>query len=138
MRTTLLAGILVIGGCASQPSPTAPVTAPITAPVTAQVTAPATATAAGQPPQTAPATGQPAKTAPDRELEKQRVAEALRRGYKVVNANGEVLYCRSDFATGSHIQTNTVCLTAQKLDNLHQRIDQSLSTPNVPPPQKQP
>ncbi len=80
--------------------------------------------------------GTPAAKAPaaatDRDLDAQRVAEAMRHGYKVVNTDGEVLYCRSDFATGSHIQKNTVCLTAQQLDDLDQRNQQMLDSPNRP------
>jgi hypothetical protein len=96
-----------MAGCAAQPSATAP------APVSA--------------------TDHPQQTAPAVDLdEKQRLAEAIKRGYKVVNTNGEVLYCRSDFATGSHIQKNTVCLTAQQLDDMHQRNQQALEGPNTP------
>ena len=112
MRTTLLASALVIAGCASQPTTTAPVPA----------TAPPSAAAAGQPDQTA--------TDPD--LEKTRLAEAMKHGYRVVNKDGETLYCRSDWATGSHIQKNTVCLTAQQLDDMHQRNQQALEGPNTP------
>jgi hypothetical protein len=104
--TSLLAAVAVIGGCAGQPS----------------TTAPAAATAAGQPQQ----------TASDDELEKKRLAEAIKRGYKVTNTNGDVLYCRSDFATGSHIQKNTVCLTAQQLDDLDRRNQRDLGLPNTP------
>jgi hypothetical protein len=117
MRATLLASALVIAGCASQPTTTA--TTPATA---TPATAPAPAAAAGQPEQTA--------TDPD--LEKTRLAEALKHGYRVVNKDGETLYCRSDWATGSHIQKNTVCLTAQQLDDMHQRNQQALEGPNTP------
>jgi hypothetical protein len=125
MRATLLAGILVIGGCASQPpSTTAPATATTTATTTAITTAPAAATAT--------AAGQPQQTTPDKELEKKRLAEAIKHGYKVVNTNGEVLYCRSDLATASHIQRNTVCLTARQIDQLDQRNQRDLGVPNTP------
>jgi type IV pilus biogenesis protein CpaD/CtpE len=110
VRTTLLAGALalVIAGCASQPSSTTPATA------------------------TATADGQTQQTASNSEIEKQRVREAIKQGYRLVNTNGEELYCRSDWATGSHIQKNTVCLTAQQLDDAHQRIRQTLENPNTP------
>ena len=90
MRAVLLAGALVIAGCASQP--------------------------------TGPA--------PNRDQDAQRVAEALKHGYKVVTTDGETLYCRSDFATASHIQKNTVCLTAQQLDDLDQRNQRIFDQPN--------
>jgi hypothetical protein len=146
MRTILLAGILVIGGCAGQPSTTAPANATATAPATATATAPATATAtapataaatapataAATAPATAAAAGQPQQTASDDELDKKRLAEAIKHGYKVVNTNGEVLYCRSDLATASHIQRNTVCLTARQLDQLDMRNQRDLVMPNTP------
>jgi len=72
----------------------------------------------------APATGH--------DLDAQRVAEAIKHGYKVTNTDGEVLYCRSDFATASHIRKNTVCLTAQQLDDLDQRNQETLDNPNRP------
>jgi len=78
-------------------------------------------------------TPQPGQTAADVELEKQHLAEAIKYGYKVVNKDGETLYCRSDWATGSHIQKSTVCLTAQQLDDLNQRNDRDYSIPNRSP-----
>jgi hypothetical protein len=90
MRVVLLAGALVIAGCASQP----------TAPPAAH------------------------------DQDAQRVAEAIKHGYKVVNTDGETLYCRSDFATASHIQKNTVCLTAQQLDDLDQRNQRTFDQPS--------
>jgi hypothetical protein len=108
MRATLLLSALVIAGCAAQPSATAP--------------APASAT------------DHPQQTAPAGDLDQRRLlAEAIKYGYKVVNTNGEVLYCRSDFATGSHIQKNTVCLTAQQLDDIHLRNQQTLEVPRASP-----
>jgi hypothetical protein len=110
MRATLLllTGALSLAGCASQPSAPAP--------------APAAAAAAGQP--------QPPVS--DEELQKQRLADAMKHGYRLVNTNGEDLYCRSDFATASHIQKNTVCLTAHQLDEIHLRNQQMLDQPNTP------
>jgi hypothetical protein len=107
MRATLLACALGFAACAGQPT----------------TTAPAPAAAADQPQQ----------AAPDAELEKKRLAEAMKHGYKVVNTQGDVLYCRSDWATGSHIQKTTVCLTAQQLDDLDRRNQQTLDIPNVGP-----
>ena len=86
MRAILLASALVIAGCASQPTATAPASAAAPAPAAA----PASAAAAGQ----------PGQTATDPDLEKTRLAEAMKHGYRVVNKDGETLYCRSDWATG--------------------------------------
>jgi len=76
---------------------------------------------------------QPAQSAADAEADKKRLAEAIKHGYKVVSTNGENLYCRSDWATGSHIQKNTVCLTAQQLDDLGVRNDRDYSIPSRSP-----
>jgi PBP1b-binding outer membrane lipoprotein LpoB len=89
MRATLLAGALIIAGCANQP--------------------------------TAP---------PNPDQDAQRVAEAIKHGYKVTTTEGETLYCRSDFATASHIQKNTVCLTAQQLDDLDQQNQRTFDQPS--------
>ena len=71
---------------------------------------------------------QPTSPPPNQDQDAQRVAEALKHGYKVVNTDGETMYCRSDFATASHIQKNTVCLTAQQLDALDQRNQRELNS----------
>ena len=60
----------------------------------------------------------------------ERVAVAIKHGYKVTNQNGETLYCRSDFATASHIQKNTVCLTAQQIDDLDQQNQRTFDQPS--------
>jgi hypothetical protein len=44
------------------------------------------------------------------------VVEVQKAGYKLVNKDGEPLYCRTDFVTGSHVQTRTQCLTPAELD----------------------
>jgi hypothetical protein len=74
--------------------------------------------------------GQPTTPPPNHDQDAQRVAEAIKHGYKVVNTDGETLYCRSDFVTASHIQKNTVCLTAQQLDDLDQRNQRMLDQPS--------
>jgi hypothetical protein len=88
------------------------------------------AACADQAPKTA---GQPGSAAAESAADRQHLAEAIKHGYKVQNSNGETLYCRSDWATGSHIQKNTVCLTAQQLDDLNQRNDRDLGMPNRSP-----
>ncbi len=90
MRVSLLAGALVLAGCASQPP----------------------------------------GTLSEHDADAQRVALALKHGYKVVNSDGEVMYCRSDFATASHIQKNTVCLTAKQMDEIDQDNQRLLDSPN--------
>lgn len=75
----------------------------------------------------------PPSSAADAEADKKHLAEAIKHGYKVVGNKGENLYCRSDWATGSHIQKTTVCLTAQQLDDLSVRNDRDYSIPNRSP-----
>jgi hypothetical protein len=39
-------------------------------------------------------------------------------GYKIVNENGQTLYCRKDISTGSHLKKTTTCLTERELAQL--------------------
>lgn len=39
-------------------------------------------------------------------------------GYKVVNENGQTLYCHQDVSTGSHLKKTTTCLTERELEQL--------------------
>jgi hypothetical protein len=112
MRVALLVSALVTAGCAGQPNNAAP-------PATRYVTA------------TGEQVNQIQLTTPDGEIDAKRAAEAKKRGYTLVNTNGETLFCRSDLKTGSHLQRDTVCLTASQLDRLHEQTQQALQ--NVRP-----
>lgn len=48
-------------------------------------------------------------------IDASNVAEVQRAGYKLVNKDGEKLYCRTDNVTGSRVRTRTQCLTEQEL-----------------------
>jgi hypothetical protein len=39
-------------------------------------------------------------------------------GYKIVNENGQQLYCREELSTGSHLKKTKTCLTEQELEQL--------------------
>ena len=58
-------------------------------------------------------------------------------GYKLVNENGQELYCREDFKTGSHVQKTRTCLTERELaalkDNTRREIEYMRT--RQPPPQ---
>jgi hypothetical protein len=71
---------------------------------------------------------QAAPTRPDGTLDPQMLAEAKKAGYSLVNTNGEVLYCRTDVKLGTHIRknTDTVCLTAQEMIEIHEATRHSL------------
>lgn len=73
---------------------------------------------------------------PDGTINPKIMQDAKKRGYTVVNEDGKVLYCRSDYKTGSHVQKETSCLTADELASLHDRTQLGLSTiarPTLPP-----
>jgi hypothetical protein len=68
-----------------------------------------------------------------------RVLEAKKQGFKLVNKNGDVLYCRTELKTGSHVVKETTCLTEEELDEVHQQTNQDLRNqlkPQLPPPGK--
>jgi hypothetical protein len=83
---------------------------------------------AGHPQQSASTAGQPVAAATTKEpvtrqvpVTMANVTEVQHAGYKVVNKDGEKLYCRTDPITGSRLQTHTTCLTEQELyDQMHQ------------------
>jgi hypothetical protein len=51
-------------------------------------------------------------------------------GYKIVNKDGEKLYCRTDPITGSRIQTHTTCLTERELIAQNEATRQSMERLN--------
>jgi hypothetical protein len=111
MRITIWVGALIMSGCAGQPStPEAPPTRYVSA------------------------SGQAQPTASEGDLNAKRIAEAKKQGYTLTNTNGEALFCRSDFKTGSHVERNTTCLTAAELDSLHDETRQSLRNYERPIP----
>ena len=117
MRTPIILALMALAACAGQPS---------------------------NPPAAHYATEAPAATlasagASPADPEAQRVAMAKKMGYTVVNSDGERLYCRSEMKTGSHLQKETTCLTAQELDHLHDQTREGLQNylkPNLPPNSK--
>ena len=88
MRALMLGMAMVMGGCASQPA--SPPTPP----------------------------SSPAAAAPTADIQAQRLAQARNLNLKVVNKDGQQLFCRSNFVTTSHIQRDTTCYTADQLDRM--------------------
>ena len=88
MRALMLGTAMIIGGCAGQPSV----------------------------PSTSPSS--PAAAAPTGDIQAQRLAQARNLNLKVVNKDGQQLYCRSNFMTTSRIQRDTTCYTADQLDKM--------------------
>jgi len=42
------------------------------------------------------------------------LAKARQLGYRIVDKNGEAVYCHDSVATGSHLRKETICLTKQQ------------------------
>jgi len=58
------------------------------------------------------------------------VEDVQRAGYKIVNKNGEKLYCRTDPITGSRIQVHTSCLTERELVETNEATRESMNRIN--------
>jgi hypothetical protein len=63
-----------------------------------------------------------------------RLAAAKNLNLKVVDKDGQQLFCRSNFVTASRIQRDTTCYTADQLDKLEaqqqRELDQLSNRPN--------
>jgi hypothetical protein len=81
------------------------------------------------------ATPAPAVTPPADNIEAQRAAQARNLNLKVVNKDGQQVYCRSNLMTGSHIQRDMTCYTADQLDQIQARTERDLDRLNSHPTQ---
>lgn len=63
-----------------------------------------------------------------------RLAAAKNLNLKIVDKDGQQLFCRSNFVTASRIQRDTSCYTADQLDKLEaqqqRELDQLSNRPN--------
>jgi hypothetical protein len=59
-------------------------------------------------------------------VDAKNVVDVQRAGYKVVNRDGEKLYCRRELATGSHLNYQTTSLTEQQLNDQNGDAQQEL------------
>jgi PBP1b-binding outer membrane lipoprotein LpoB len=103
MRVLMLATVMLIGGCASQP--------------------------AGP-----PAGSSPAAAASTASIDAQRVAQARNLNLKVVNKDGQQVFCRSNYITTSRIQRDTTCYTADQLDKMEAQQQREIDQFNNRPP----
>jgi hypothetical protein len=78
---------------------------------------------AGQPANTQ---AQPSAAAPLALNDAGRLAIAKNLNLKVVDKDGQQLFCRSNFMTGSHIQRDTTCYTADELERLEAQQQRDL------------
>lgn len=100
----------------------------------------AAAAQAGDPPAPAPSPATEAKPEPAKPAEKtleQKIAEAKKAGYKLVDQNGTQLYCRERRKTGSRLEKETECLTERQIEQLGDLSRRGLAdiTRQQPPPQ---
>ena len=82
---------------------------------------------AGAPPADAPTTPANPPVTHRVKIDASNIVAVQYAGYKLVNKDGEPLYCRTDPVTGSHIQTRTVCLTERELQEQMNANRQALS-----------
>jgi hypothetical protein len=65
----------------------------------------------------------------------QRLALARNLNLKVIDKDGQQLFCRSNFMTASRIQRDTTCYTADQLDKMEaqqqRELDQLNNRPNA-------
>ncbi|MDB6092145.1 MAG: hypothetical protein JWN85_4929 [Gammaproteobacteria bacterium] len=69
-------------------------------------------------------------------IDASNVEAVQKAGYKLVNRDGEKLFCRTDPITGSRLQLRTTCLTEQELYDQMNATQQSMgrvSTRVAPP-----
>ncbi|MDP9087209.1 MAG: hypothetical protein M3O26_00485 [Pseudomonadota bacterium] len=52
------------------------------------------------------------------DIEAQRLLAAKNLNLKVVNKDGQELFCRANLVTGSHIQRDTRCFTAEQVERM--------------------
>lgn len=113
MRIPLVGLMFVlVAGCASESQQAPPPAAPAVAATAAPAEAPAT---------TEPKTVQQAQAA----------------GYKIVNENGKTVYCRDQMKTGSHVRSETICLTKEELEAAREASRRNMDqlTRPIPPTQ---
>ncbi|HVY80410.1 MAG TPA: hypothetical protein VG994_05455 [Steroidobacteraceae bacterium] len=60
------------------------------------------------------------------------LVEAQKAGYKVVNENGQQLFCRRDTVTGTRLQHRTTCLTAQQLMEMNAKAAEAMRGAPLP------
>jgi hypothetical protein len=96
------------------------------------------ACASGPKPATAPATAAARRdVVPVDKLTGDQIVALQRQGYKLVNSNGETLFCNSEAKTGTRLQHDNVCMTEQEMVALRERTEQSLRNTEMQVPPKQ-
>jgi hypothetical protein len=69
--------------------------------------------------------------APTADIEAQRLAAAKNLNLKVMNKDGQELYCRANLVTGSHIQRDTRCYTAEQVDRMQYQAQRDFEQSSI-------
>jgi hypothetical protein len=69
-------------------------------------------------------------------IDASNIVPAQQAGYKIVNKDGEKLYCKKTLNTGSHLRTTTTCLSEKEWEQLQDASRQSVEAMRrtAPPP----
>jgi hypothetical protein len=84
-------------------------------------------------------TGQPLErmpTNPDGKIDAKLLAAIKQAGFKIVNTDGQVVYCKAEAKLGSRVRSETTCLTAREFEMLHDNLQISMSLLQQAPPPK--
>jgi hypothetical protein len=54
------------------------------------------------------------------------LAKARKLGYRIVDQNGQPVYCHDSTATGSHLHKETICLTQAQWDNVSENASRAM------------
>jgi len=104
MRAWMLVVAVAVVGCASQPS------TPSSKLPTAQ----------------APSVASSAAAQPGDSAEARRLAAAHKLNLKVIDKDGQQVFCRSNLVTGSHLHRDETCYTADQLDHMQEQMRRDL------------
>lgn len=74
----------------------------------------------------APSAPSSAVAKPTESVEEQRLAAAKNLNMKVIDKDGQQLFCRSNLVTGSHIQRDVTCYTGDQLDHMQAQMERDL------------
>ena len=73
-----------------------------------------------------PASSSSPATQPTDSVEAHRLAAAHKLNLKVVDKDGQQLFCRSSVATGSHLHRDETCYTAGQIDRMQEQMQRDL------------
>jgi len=92
---------------------------------------------APKPAATAAAPPAPRFVAPVDKLTGDQIVALRKQGYKLVDSNGQTLFCMTETKTGSRLQKDNICMTEQEMVTLRERTERALQNTvmQVPPRQ---